>query len=80
MLNGALNLSGNDAAGPLSGSGALGLAGTLTDTENGVSPSTFSGPLSGSGLLSKSGTGTLILTNSGNTFSGTVRIGAGRCN
>ena len=67
--------SSSMSVGPLSGSGALDLAGTFS--ENATSSSEFDGPIGGYGLFSKSGTGTLILTNSGGTFSGTVRIGAG---
>ena len=78
VLNGTLNLIGNDAIGPLAGSGALNITGTLS--ENPSSPSSkFDGPLGGSGLfiMLGGGTGTLTLTNSGSTFGGTVRIGTG---
>ena len=61
--------------GPLSGSGALNLAGTFT--ENPASFSEFDGTLAGHGVFLKSGTGTLLLTNSGSTLAGSVRIGAG---
>ena len=77
VLNGTLNLVGNDSIGPLAGSGALNITGTLS--ENPSSPSSeFDGPLGGSGMfiMSGAGTGTLTLTNSG-TFGGTVRIGTG---
>ncbi len=72
--SGTLNLSGNSSIGPLSGGGALGITGTLS--ENAATSSEFDGPLGGSGFFMKSGTGTLTLAADG-TLSGTVRIGAG---
>ena len=75
VLNGSLDLTGNDSAGQFTGSGTLGVNGTLTSSS--ATPYEFDGALSGSGLILKSGVGMLTLTNSGSTFDGTVRIGAG---
>jgi autotransporter-associated beta strand protein len=44
---------------------------------NGTDSNTISGPISGSGELVKDGTGTLTLSNSGNTASGGVLVSAG---
>ena len=50
---------------------------TGTVSEIATTGSEFDGTLTGSGVFIKSGPGTLVLTNSGTSLNGTVRIGQG---
>ena len=76
ISSGTFAMGGNSqTVASLAGSGSVTLgAGTLTVG----GASTFSGPITGStGGLVKTGTGTLVLTNPGNLFSGPVAINGG---
>jgi fibronectin-binding autotransporter adhesin len=73
---GTLTLGANQNLGAIAGAGALNLS-SYTLTTNASSDTTYSGVISGTGSLTKNGTGTLTLSNAGNSYTGTTTVNAG---
>lgn len=73
VLNGDLNLGGNETIGALSGSGDVVTVAGETFT---VSSGTYAGDITGAGALAKNGTGTLTLSN-GSSYSGETMVNSG---
>ena len=71
----------NDTIGSLAGGGSTGgnvsLGSAILTTGANNNSTTYSGVISGTGSFEKSGTGTMILGNSANTYTGTSTINAG---
>ncbi|MEM1010845.1 MAG: autotransporter-associated beta strand repeat-containing protein [Planctomycetota bacterium] len=78
IVNGALDLSGNETVGSLAGSGDIVLSGSFRHGRNNAS-TTFSGTLSGISPFEKQGTGTIRLTGDSvaSGFSGSFRVSDG---
>lgn len=76
-----LNLSASETIGSISGGGttggAINLNGNTLTTGGNNSSTSFDGLIYGTGAFTKTGTGTMVLTNNANTYSGITSVNGG---